>query len=75
MNLIAAEGNFVNPCVKDVKQGKLDKQSKGVADPFKGYQRYQTFNEFKMRGEGRPLRKPFVYVKRRCCAFRRPNLP
>ena len=65
MNLIAAEGNFVNPCVKDVKPGKLDKQNKGAADPFKGYQRYQTFNEFKMKGEGRPLRKPFVYVKRR----------
>ena len=64
MNLIAAEGNFVNPCVKDVKQGKLDKQNKGTANPFKGYQRYQTFNEFKMRGEGKPLRKPFVYVKR-----------
>ena len=64
MNLIAAEGNFVNPCIKDVKPGKLDKQNKGVADPFKGYQRYQTFNEFKMRGEGKPLRRPFVYVKR-----------
>jgi len=23
MNLIAAEGNFVNPCVKDLQQGKL----------------------------------------------------
>jgi hypothetical protein len=64
MNLIAAEGNIVNPSVKDLQQGKLDKQNKGTADPFKGYQRYQTFNEFKMRGEGKPLRKPFVYVKR-----------
>lgn len=52
MNLIAAEGNIVNPSVKDLQQGKLDKQNKGTADPFKGYQRYQTFNEFKMRGGG-----------------------
>lgn len=27
------------------------------------YRRYQTFDEFKMKGMGKPVHKPFVYVK------------
>ena len=64
MGLNVVEENFVNSCTKSIEQKKLDKQNNGKADSFKDYQRYQTFNEFKMRGEGKPLRKPFVYVKR-----------
>lgn len=64
MGLNVVEENFVSSCTKGIEQKKLDKQNNGKADPFKDYQRYQTFNEFKMRGEGKPLRKPFAYVKR-----------
>lgn len=31
---------------------------------LQGYKKYQTFNEFKMSGEGEVVDTPFVYVKR-----------
>ena len=31
---------------------------------LQGYKKYQTFNEFKMSGEGVVVDTPFVYVKR-----------
>lgn len=61
---------YMNDCV-DQKTGKPCEERPGYLQlyPEKGninlteFKRYQTFDEFKMKGTGKPVHEPFVYVK------------
>ena len=63
MLLVCCKENnkLINNTHTDNKSVKLDSQLVYV----KGFKCYQTFNEYKMKGEGTPVNNPFVYVKRK----------
>lgn len=65
-------GLMLYNCGLDVNKGtnslKHDKEvgynDKGFIDDSKLYKKYQTFDEFAIKGKGEAVRHPFVYVKR-----------
>ena len=52
---------------KDIINSSMERkevlEEKRADIQLSSFKRYQTFNEFKMRGEGVPVHSPFVYVR------------